>query len=207
MDDLSKEYVLSFFNQTLAMHGNRPEALRWTEKGQIRHYETILALVRDISGSKILDFGCGKGDFYGYLQSRSIYVDYTGIDINENLISLAKENYPTARFICMDILEEALDDEFDYVFICGVFNLKFNGIEQTIKEVLKRLFKICKKSMAFNAISAYIPKKEFELNYIYPEDILRFAITELSPYVCLRHDQMFYDFNLFVYKALNLEPV
>lgn len=204
MDELSKEYVLSFFNKTLEIHGDRPEALRWTEKGQIRHYETILAVAHDISGSKILDFGCGKGDFYGYLKSRAIDVNYTGIDINENLILLAKKNYPDCRFLCLDILKENLEEEFDYIFVCGVFNLRFQGIEQTIKEVLKKLFKICRKSLAFNAISAYMPQKEYAISYIYPEDIVRFAITELSPYVCLRHDQMAFDFNLFIYKNLHL---
>ncbi|MCX8027384.1 MAG: class I SAM-dependent methyltransferase [Thermodesulfovibrionales bacterium] len=203
MDELSKEYVLSFFNQTLALHGNRPEALRWTMKGQLRHYETIVHVAKDISGTRILDFGCGKGDFYGYLMNRGIMVDYTGIDINQNLISLAKMNHPEARFMCIDILQEDLNEVFDYIFICGVFNLKFQGIEDTIKEVLRKVFRICTTAVAFNALSAHTPKKEFVLNYIYPEDILRFAITELTPFVALRHDTMSYDFNLFLYKELN----
>lgn len=202
MDSLSKDYIISFFDEQLKLHGNKPESLRWTYTGQREHYKSIIE-VADLSNKKILDYGCGKGDLCGYLKEKGIIVDYTGIDINEKLISLAKSNYQGERFLCMDILENDIDETFDHILICGVFNLKFQGIDDTIKKVLLRLFDKCRHSLAFNALSAHNPKKDFELNYIYPEDIFKFAVTELSPYVSLRHDRMKYDFNLFVYKQKN----
>ncbi|MCX8069565.1 MAG: class I SAM-dependent methyltransferase, partial [Thermodesulfovibrionales bacterium] len=177
-------------------------SLRWTCKGQIEHYKTILE-VANLSNSKVLDFGCGKGDLYQYFKEVGINVDYTGIDINERLINLARLKHPDARFLCMDILEKDIDETFDHILICGVFNLKFQGIEDTIKTILTRLFSKCRHSLAFNALSAHNPKKDFELNYIYPEDIFSFAIKELSPFVSLRHDRLNYDFNIFIYKNRN----
>ena len=46
-------------------------------------------------GNKILDYGCGVGDMFGYIKGK---YDYTGIDINESMIKLAKEKYPSGNF-------------------------------------------------------------------------------------------------------------
>jgi hypothetical protein len=54
--------------------------------------------------------------------------------------------------------------------------------------------------LAFNALSDLNPRKDFELYYTSPEEILRFAVKSLSPYVSLRHDRMLYDFTMFVYR-------
>ncbi len=202
MDELSKEYIKSFFNSNLSLHGDRPEAVRWTQKGQILHYQCLLD-VGDIKGKKILDFGCGKGDFYQFLKNKGIEVEYTGYDINENLIKIAQKKFPECSFNVFDIDREAISEYFDFIFLCGVFNLKVDGLEQTIKDVLTKLFRQCNIAIAYNGLSAYNPKKDFELYYLYPESLLQFALKNLSPYVSLRHDRMTYDFVMFVYKEVN----
>lgn len=206
MDNLSKEYIISFFNKNLDFFGDKPEAVRWTHEGQIMHYEAMLD-IGDISGKRILDFGCGKGDFYGFLRDKNIDVHYTGLDINENFINIAKEKYPRTDFRVFDIDREELTDDFDFVFLCGVFNLKVSDLEEYIKSTLIRLFKHCKKGLAFNALSAHNPRKDFELFYLSPEDILSFAIKNLSPFVSLRHDRILYDFTLLVYKERNYKAL
>lgn len=203
MDDLSKEYIISFFDKTLDLFGDRPEAVRWTKEGQIRHYEAMLD-IGDIQGSKILDFGCGKGDFYGFLKDRGMDVKYTGIDINERLINLARNRYPGVDFRVLDIEKEDLQEDFDFIFLCGVFNLKVSGLDDLIRSALIKLFRHCRKGLAFNALSAHNPKKDYELFYLKPEDIFGFALKNLSPFLSLRHDRIPYDFTLFVYKGQNL---
>lgn len=202
MDELSKEYIISFFNSNLSLHGDRSEAVRWTKTGQILHYQCLLD-VGDINGKKILDFGCGKGDFYQFLKNKGIEVNYTGYDINKNLIEVAQRKFPECRFAVFDIDKESIDDYFDFIFICGVFNLRVEGLEQIIKDVLVKLFKHCNVAIAYNGLSAYNPQKNFELYYQFPEDLFRFALMNLSPYVSIRHDRMNYDFVMFVYKEAN----
>lgn len=206
MNNLSKEYVVSFFNKNLELFGDRPEAVRWTHEGQIMHYQAMLD-IGDISGKRILDFGCGKGDFYGFLKDKNIDVHYTGLDINKNLIKFAKEKYPNIDFRVFDIEEEELREDFDFIFLCGVFNLKVSGLEEYIRSTLIRLFKHCKIGLAFNALSVHNPRKDFELFYLSPEDILSFAIKNLSPFVSLRHDRIPYDFTLFVYRERNYKTL
>lgn len=202
MDDLSKEYVISFFDKNLRLHGDRPEAVRWTAKGQKQHYESLLD-IGDIHGKKVLDYGCGMGDFFGFLRDRGVGVDYTGYDINEKLIALAKQKYPEGRFRVFDIERDVINEEFDLIFLCGVFNLKVAGLDDTIRNVLTGLFNHCRTGLAFNALSSHNPRKDFELHYIFPEEIFSFAVRELSPYVSLRHDRMAFDFTIFVYRDVN----
>lgn len=202
MDELSKEYIIDFFNRNLMLHGDKPEAVRWTHAGQIRHYQAMLD-IGDISNSDILDFGCGKGDFYDFLIKNNIAVNYHGFDINESLIDVARRKFPGIDFRVFDIDRDALKEDFDYIFLCGVFNLKVDGIERTIKDTLERLFLHCRKALAFNALSCYEVKKDFELNYLSPEDMFSFAAKNLSPYISLRHDRIAYDFTMFIYKEPN----
>ena len=198
MDDLAREYVISFFDRALMMYGDSPDAVRWTPEGQQKRYECLLAIDNDLSGKKILDYGCGKGDFYQFLKDRNISAEYTGYDINENLISLAEKKFPDCTFKVFDIEKDNLIKEFDYIILCGVFNLKIQHIEDSIKNILIHLFKQCRIALAFNALSAHDPKKSYELNYLYPEDMMKFAFNQLSPYVSLLHDRIPYDFTMFV---------
>lgn len=202
MDDLAKDFVISFFDTQLSLHGDRPEALRWSEAGQRVHYESLLD-IGNIEGGKVLDYGCGKGDFYQFLIDKGLRVEYSGFDINDKLIELAKTKFPGADFRVFDIEEDKLEEDFDYIFLCGVFNLKVQGLDETIKNTLIRLFKRCRRALAFNALSAHNPKKDFELHYTSPEGVFAFAAGKLSPILSLRHDRMFYDFVLFVYRNIN----
>jgi len=204
MDDLSKEYIISYYNKRLQIFGDKPESLGWSPDGQISRFTSLLDIDNNIAGSKVLDFGCGKGDFYGYLSENGINVRYTGFDINDKFISIAAGRYPECSFRTFDINRDDLNEEFDYIFICGVFNLKVHKLEDTIKTALIKLFKHCRIAMAFNALSAYTTRKSFELNYLYPEEMLSFALKELSPYASIRHDRVLHDFTMFMYKEINM---
>lgn len=202
MQEIIKEYVISVFNRKLLLHGDRPEAVGWSSKGQIIRHQAMLD-VGDINNSKILDFGCGKGDFYRFLVERGIHIKYTGFDINEKLVSLAKEKYPGVDFRVFDIDHDILDEDFDFIFLCGVFNLKVEGIDEIIKKTLAGLFQHCGTALAFNALSSHDPEKDFELHYVSPEEIFTYTMKNLSPNVSLRHDRIMYDFTIFIYRDIN----
>jgi ubiquinone/menaquinone biosynthesis C-methylase UbiE len=52
------------------------------------------------ANKRILEVGCGWGSFFdfGFTCQK-----YTGIDINENFIKIAKQRYSAHEFICIDI--------------------------------------------------------------------------------------------------------
>jgi SAM-dependent methyltransferase len=203
VDPDAKKELLSFYNMHLKKFGDRPEALRWTPQGQLKRYHTLAEIAPDLTNSKVLDYGCGTGDFYRFLKRRGVSVRYTGVDINENFISIAKKKYPECTFRIMDIGEESLSEFYDYIFICGVFNLRVPGVKDDLKDALVNLFKCCNKGLALNALSSHAPLRDPELNYTSPEEMVKFSLENLSPYLALRHDRIQHDFTLYIYTALN----
>jgi SAM-dependent methyltransferase len=205
MDPYSKDQILSFYNFHLKKFGDRPEALRWTPEGQLKRYHMLadIAPARDLNKATVLDYGCGTGDFYNFLKRRGIHVKYTGVDINDNFIRLAKEKYPECTFRVMNADDDQFDGFYDYIFICGVFNLQVPGVDDDLKNALVTLFKHCNKGLALSALSSHAPIKDPELHCTSPEEMVKFSLENLSPFIALRHDRIQYDFTLYVYTALN----
>ena len=85
---MNKKQTIEYYNKLLAEHGSdSPRAVSWTnEDVQIERFLTIQKYVPKNYCITILDYGCGLGDLSPYL-----YGEYTGYDINENLIKAAKE--------------------------------------------------------------------------------------------------------------------
>lgn len=198
MDELLKEYLVSFYSKNLMLFGDRPESLRWSPAGQRLRYSVMLE-VGEIAGAKILDYGCGKGDFYGFLRENFIEADYSGFDITPGFIELAGRKYPECSFRVFDIEEEPLEEDFDYIFLCGVFNNRAEGADETIRNILRLLFPHARKGLVFNALSSRASAKAVELHYTSPDDIVSFALKELTPLVVLRHDYSPEDFTLYMY--------
>ncbi len=186
MDNLAKEYIVDFFSKKLSLFGNTPAAVGWTEAGQRLRYECILSLI-PISGSSILDFGCGKGDFFGFLKEKGIDVKYKGIDINRKLIETASHNYPGAEFMTSDIDSAMLSENFDYIISCGVFNLNIQGVKESAEESLKKLFKHTNKTLLFNCLSAHSNTEDTNLVYFDPLELFSDAF-KLTNRVNLYHD-------------------
>jgi ubiquinone/menaquinone biosynthesis C-methylase UbiE len=205
MDPYTKEKLLSFYNFHLDKFGDRPEALRWTPQGQLRRYHMLseIAPAEDLKDSTVLDYGCGTGDFYRFLKRRGITTKYTGVDINENFINLAREKYPECSFRVMNADEDEFEGYYDYIFICGVFNLNVPGVDDDMKNALIKLFRHCNRGLALSALSSHTPVQDPELHFTSPERMLKFAIENLSPAVALRHDRIQNDFTLYVYTNYN----
>jgi len=199
MDELSKEYIISVYNERLMMHGDRAEAVGWSSAGQLRGFESVLE-IGDIRGSRILDFGCGKGDYYGFLRAKEIDVSYSGFDINEKLINLARKKYPGIDFRIFHLDRDVLDEDFDYIFLCGVFNVKVEGIENEIRKSLSILWGHCRKALAFTALSSDEPRKDFALHYTSPVALREFAEKKLSSAVSLKVDDRAHDFTMFLFR-------
>ena len=76
-------------------------------------------------------------------------------------------------------------------------------VQNDLKNALVTLFGHCNKGLALNALSSHTPVKDVELNYTSPEEMVNFAIENLSPFIALRHDRIPNDFTLFTYTSAN----
>jgi trans-aconitate methyltransferase len=81
-------------------------------------YDFFLGLLPK-SNAKILEIGCGPGNITNYLLSQQPSLDILGIDLAEEMLAVAAEYNPHARFRKMDCCNvAALTEKFDAV-ICG----------------------------------------------------------------------------------------
>lgn len=73
------------------------------------------------AGERVLDSGCGSGRFFEVLRDKGI--DYFGIDISENLIAIAKKNYPNVKFQVADALNLPFSQNFfDKIYSISVLH-------------------------------------------------------------------------------------
>lgn len=176
MDEAAKEYLIDYFTKRLRHFGDTPASVGWSEKGQLLRYQAISELL-SFNNSSVLDFGCGKGDLYRFLKTKGLNLKYTGMDINPELIRIAREKYPEAIFRTIDLEKEELNEKFDFIIICGVFNLKISGVKESAYWSIKKLFCNTKKTLLFNCPSIHAKNKDIELLYYDSVELLSLALT------------------------------
>lgn len=94
-------------------------------------YELFSTLIHD-RHSHVLDIGCGPGNITQYLLKKRPELNITGIDLAPNMIELARQNNPRAKFEVMDCrLVSNLDRKFDAI-ISG-FTIPYLDKEETSK--------------------------------------------------------------------------
>jgi ubiquinone/menaquinone biosynthesis C-methylase UbiE len=153
------------------------------------------------SGDRILDVGCGLGDFYSYLKGSGIDVDYHGVDISSELINIAQKNLQLKTLEYRDFFKEKFEaHSFDFVICSQVLNLKTPGVNnfELAQEFLTEMYRVARKGVACDFVTSYVDFKEDYLFYHSPEDILTFSKT-LSKRVTLRHDYPAFEFCIYIY--------
>jgi len=104
--------------------------------------EAVLSLLGNLNGKNILDAGCGQGYFSKILSDKGAE-KVIGIDGSENLIELAKNNYPENKKLQFFVqnLKNPLpfkNNEFD-IIISNLTLMDFDPIDATINELTRVL--------------------------------------------------------------------
>lgn len=198
MDFLARQYLSELYTKKLMHHGDRPEAVSWSQDGQLTRFEAMFELAPPMEGKKLLDYGCGKADFYGFLKSKGLHTSYTGMDITPDLLKLAASKYPECSFYLHDIEEAPVDDYFDIAFICGVFNTNIQGTTSSLKNTMLLLYTQTTEGLIVNALSSRTKEKSFELNYVDPDELLHYTKQNITSKAELRLDLMEGDIFLYL---------
>jgi SAM-dependent methyltransferase len=154
-----------------------------------------------LDNTRVLDVGCGFGHMLDYLNAWNIKAHYTGIDIFPPFIEIAKQRHPKADFRLMNILEDAPDETWDWVFLVGAFNVAPKNARwwPYVQEMIKQMFGLCRRGVAVDFLSSYVDFKKANAFHAHPEKVFTFA-KQLSRRVTLRHDYMAYEFTIYIYK-------
>ncbi|MCV0393512.1 MAG: class I SAM-dependent methyltransferase [Nitrosopumilus sp.] len=150
-----------------------------------------------LKNSSVIDIGCGYGDFLAFLNKKRFNVKYTGIDINERFIDIAKSKHPNSYFDVRDIEKKPLKKKFDWAFAIGTTNQ--NGSYSYIEKLMKEMLKISKKGIAIDFLSTYVDFKKPSNFHASPEKVFKIA-KKFSKRVVLKHDYLPFEFCIFIYK-------
>ena len=137
-----------------------------TQANQIKNYKLIAKNIN--SGDSILDFGCGLGDLIGYLTNNNINIsNYTGVDINNNFIKLAKNKYPNYNFSLIKDVGNILGN-WDIVCAIGVFTWYITKDE--FIDTIKKLYSLSNKHLLITLLNANSEGTPYNQEYYTEED-------------------------------------
>jgi SAM-dependent methyltransferase len=199
MDERSRKIIIENYRKLFLKHGSGPEVGQWSYEGQQFRFEKLIQ-IGDLRGCRVLDLGCGLGDFYPFLLKRLDKIDYTGIDIVPELVDNASKRYLNATFLCHDILRFGIDGMFEYAFISGMFNNNIINCSDFMKKVIAVAFEHCNKGLAFNFTSTLANHIDPGMAYHDPNDIFEFCLKTLTRKAIIHHHYARCDVAVFLYR-------
>ncbi len=167
-----KEIYKSSFKES----GDTPGGFNWRNRAtQELRFSRLLENLDTNNSPSICDFGCGTGDLHQFLNMNKIEHEFLGLDIVPEMIELAKEKHPNAKFQLDADLKKIPDEEFDLVICSGAFyirgNVDQNSWSDYVGEVLRELFRISRLGISFNFLGDWSDWKQ--------EDLAYFSISEM----------------------------
>lgn len=125
---ITKDEVRSFYERLA------PDADRYRRTNDY-YYELLGGLLRFLipEGQRVLDIGCGQGEFLNHLRPSS----GVGVDLSPAMIERAREKFPHLRFFVDDAEELSLEEgPFDYILLSNTV-----GYLQDLQKVFRRLMR------------------------------------------------------------------
>jgi len=211
-----KEKLAEYFEGLLQKHGDHYLSLDWksSESQQVRFSVLfdIIAYADKRDDISILDVGCGIAHLYDFLLELDLIkthkIIYSGIDIAGKLIDFAKNKHPELDLRVADMLQEGIEDKYDYVFSSGIFNIKMTDMEShksSVRKMLSKMFDACKVGASVNFLtnpSAYVssPREGSEKFVYYTEEEVVSWLREICERFVLRRDYHPGDFTVYMLK-------
>lgn len=118
------------------------DADKYTEDFSFVHQygNSVMELIDANKGSSVLDLGCGNGALTKALQEKGYVVK--GLDASNELLSVARKNYPAIEFVQGDAAAFTLSEPIDVVFSNAVFHWinreRQQGMLKCVHNALKR---------------------------------------------------------------------
>jgi len=136
---MEKEYAEYLLKKTKEDYNLIAEDFSRTRWNIWSEFNVFRDFIRE--GDKILDVGCGNGRLLELLKDKKI--NYTGVDVSEKLIEVAKKRYPQNNFLVADNLNLPFsDNNFDKVFSIAVLHtIPSQDLRKKATSELKRVLK------------------------------------------------------------------
>lgn len=201
------EALRQHYSQRFASHGASSEGVDWgaNEANVLLRYEKMLGVLRSSPPTPtLLDVGCGFGGLLSYANDRKIDLQYTGIDVAQNMIEWARANQAAGTFINGDFMDHAFEQQFDYVICNGILTQKLDTaaleMDQFAAQLIRKMFSLCKVGIAFNVMTTKVNYFSNNLYYRNPAELFSWCMSEISSHIKLDHSYPLYEYTLQIYR-------
>ena len=209
MDETQRK-LNEYFTEKLETFGATAKGVDYNgEQAQQIRFAQLVKVIEPSKPFSIIDYGCGYGAMFEFLQGKGWQFDYYGVDLIEKMVIAGREKYqdfPNARFTT-DEKELPLAD---YLVAAGIFNIKldapYNQWQDFICETLGRMNALCSRGFSFNMLTKYSDADRMAQrpDLFYGDPLLFFDLCKrhFSRNVALLHDYGLYDFTILVRKDI-----
>jgi 2-polyprenyl-3-methyl-5-hydroxy-6-metoxy-1,4-benzoquinol methylase len=207
MDDVTRT-LKEHYSGTFQQYGPTSKGVDWgrTADLELRYEKMLNVVLRDTAQPvSLLDVGCGYGGLWQYISEQKLQLNYTGIDVCENMIGWAKENQRGAEFLHGDMLSYQAQKPFDYIVANGVLTQKLDvsieAMNLFTQKFVKAIFNQCRVGIAFNIMTTKVNFMVPNLYYRNPAEFMAWCMAEITPWVKIDHAYGLYEYTTYLYKA------
>ncbi len=98
----------------------------------------LLSEIGEVEGKKVMDLGCGNGDFTFKLKDRG--ADVLGVDISNAILDLARSKYPNINFLLHDFIDGRIDVLTKYdVVVLELVIMFVNEVDDLLRNLSESL--------------------------------------------------------------------
>ncbi|MCC6501089.1 MAG: class I SAM-dependent methyltransferase [Anaerolineales bacterium] len=206
--DETQKKLSEYFSEKLEEFGATPKGVDYNgPESQALRFEQLVKVIEPSRPFSVIDYGCGYGAMFDFLNKKGWEFDYYGIDLIEKMVLAGREahkDFPNAHFTA----KETDVPLVDYLLAGAIFNIRLEesyvNWQEFTCETLKRMDALCSKGFAFNMLTKYSDPDRMaqrpDLFYADPLFFFDFCKRNFSRNVALLHDYGLYDFTILVRK-------
>ena len=206
--DETQKKLNEYFSQKLEEFGATPKGVDYNgSEAQECRFEQLIKVIQAARPFTVIDYGCGYGALFDFLNRKEWQFEYFGMDLIEKMVMAAREShedFPTAHFTT----REGDLPIADYLVAGSIFNIKLDATYEDWRDfVVKTLYQmnnLCSKGFSFNMLTKYSDADRMaqrpDLFYGDPLFFFDFCKREFSRNVALLHDYGLYDFTILIRK-------
>jgi len=207
LDETQKKLSVYFISKLEAFGATAKGVDYNGEDAQQMRFAELVSVIHPGAGFTVIDYGCGYGALYDFLQRRGWNFTYYGIDLIEQMVQKGRATHRDAPNALFTTDEKELPIA-DYVLAAGIFNIKLGATgadwQEHVCRTLQRMDALCSKGFAFNLLTKYSDADRMserpDLYYADPLFYFDFCKRRFSRNVALLHDYGLYDFTILVRK-------